>query len=253
MGVDLVGVEDLHRELLRLIRRAGEAGAREPVLNVNVHCLNLAYKDPELRRALDEAPVVFCDGAGVALGARLLGLPRPERITYADWMWSLAGFAAREGLSVYLLGARPGVAEEAADRLRRRHPALTIAGADHGHFDQTPGSEENEAVLDRICAVDPDILVVGFGMPLQERWLTENRDRLGTGVALAGGAAFDYVSGRLRRGPRLLTENGLEWLARLIVDPTRLWRRYLLGNPLFVARVLRERASRSARRRGDPG
>lgn len=241
VGVDLVGVEELNREILRLVRGARGSGRREPVLNVNVHCLNLAYRDPELRRALEEAPLVFCDGAGVALGARLLGLPRPERITYADWMWSLAGFAAREGLSVYLLGSRPGVATEAAARLRSHHPALEVAGTAHGYFDKTPGRPENEAVLDAVVAADPDILVVGLGMPLQELWLSENRDRLGEGVSLAGGAAFDYVSGRLRRGPRLLTDNGFEWLARLLVEPARLWRRYLLGNPLFIARVLRER------------
>lgn len=247
--MDLVGVEGIHREILRLLHRARGLNRREPVLNVNVRCLNLAYRDPDLRRTLDEAPLVFCDGAGVALGARILGLPPPERITYADWMWGLAGFAAREGLSVYLLGSRPGVADEAARRLRRRHPALRIAGAGHGHFDKTAGNPENEAVLGEVSAANPDILVVGFGMPLQERWLAENRERLGAGVALAGGAAFDYVSGRLRRGPRLLTDNGFEWLARLLVEPGRLWRRYLLGNPLFVARVLRERASRGRRPR----
>ncbi len=239
--MDLVGEEELNAGITRLVRRGRESGVREPVLNVNAHCLNLAYRDTELRRTLNDAPIVFCDGAGVVLGARLLGLPRPDRITYAEWMWSLAGLAAREGLSLYLLGSGPGVAEEAARRLQLRHPALEIAGAEHGYFDKRPGSGENEAVLARISAADPDVLVVGFGMPLQERWLAANRDHLGSGVALAGGAVFDYVSGRARRGPRLLTDNGLEWLARLLLEPRRLWRRYVIGNPLFVARVLRER------------
>lgn len=242
--MDLVGEEELNAEIPRLVRRARGSGTRELVLNVNVHALNLAYRDPELRRVLDNAPLVFCDGAGVALGARLLGEPPPERVTYADWMWSLAGVAARERLSLYLLGSRPGVAEEAATALRRRHPALRIAGTGHGYFDKTPGSPGNEDVLGGISAADPDVLVTGFGMPLQERWLWENRGRLGSGVALTGGAAFDYVSGRQRRGPRLLTDNGFEWLARLVAEPGRLWRRYLLGNPLFLARVLRERALR---------
>jgi N-acetylglucosaminyldiphosphoundecaprenol N-acetyl-beta-D-mannosaminyltransferase len=251
-GVDLVGVEELEREILRLVRAARGSGRRALVLNVNAHCLNLAYRDPALRRILDEAALVFCDGAGVALGARLLGQPAPERITYADWMWSLAALAARKNLSIYLLGSRPGVAEEAARRLRQKHPALTVAGTGHGYFDKSPGSEENEAVLREISAAAPDVLVAGFGMPLQERWLADNRDRLGPGVALAGGAAFDYVSGRARRGPRLLTDNGFEWLARLFLEPGRLWRRYLLGNPLFVARILRERISRlrASRRAG---
>jgi N-acetylglucosaminyldiphosphoundecaprenol N-acetyl-beta-D-mannosaminyltransferase len=93
-------------------------------------------------------------------------------------------------------------------------------------------------VLQEIQAARPDILLLGLGMPLQETWLMENRHRIDAGVALTGGAVFDYVSGGLRRGPRLLTDNGLEWLARLHLEPRRLWRRYLLGNPIFLLRVL---------------
>lgn len=240
VGVDLVDVESLQRGILRMCRRTREAGEGcDPVLNVNSHCLNLAWSRPWLRSALNEASLVFCDGAGVALAARILGLPAPERITYADWMWRLAGFSAREGLTMYLIGARPGVAEEAARKLIHRHPALRIVGAEHGHFDKSAGSSENEAALARIADAAPDILVVGFGMPLQERWISENRRGLGCGVALAGGAAFDYVSGRARRGPPVLTDNGFEWLARLAIEPRRLWRRYVIGNPVFLARVIR--------------
>lgn len=242
VGADLVDAEGLHREILGMCRRTREAEAGcDPVLNVNANCLNLAWSRPWLRRALNEASLVFCDGAGVALAARILGLPAPTRITYADWMWRLSGFAAREGLSMYLLGARPGVAGEAARGLRRRHPALRIAGAEHGYFDKSVGSGENEAALARVRAARPDILVVGFGMPLQERWISENLHELDCGVVLAGGAAFDYVSGRARRGPRLLTDNGFEWLARLTIEPGRLWRRYAIGNPVFLARVIRSR------------
>lgn len=244
VGVDLVDVEALHREILAMCRATRETGEGcAPVLNVNANCLNLAWSRPWLRRTLNEASLVFCDGVGVALAARILSLPTPTRITYADWTWQLAGFAAREGLTIYLLGARPGVAEEAACSLRRRHPALRIAGAEHGYFDKSAGSPENEAALARISGASPDILVVGFGMPLQERWISENRHRLDCGVVLAGGAALDYVSGRARRGPRFLTDNGLEWLARLAIEPRRLWRRYVLGNPLFLARVIRARLS----------
>jgi N-acetylglucosaminyldiphosphoundecaprenol N-acetyl-beta-D-mannosaminyltransferase len=115
------------------------------------------------------------------------------------------------------------------------------------------GSPENEAVLQEINASSPDILLIGLGMPLQEYWLMENRHDLNAGVVLTGGAVFDYVSGRLRRGPRLLTESGFEWLARLLIEPRRLWRRYIVGNPLFLLRVLKQRLSRvhyDARRGG---
>ncbi len=234
VGVDPLTVEELHAEIERLVP-GGECGL---VLNVNAHCLNLCYEDPELRDFLNGAEVVFCDGAGVKLAARILGRCIPERITYADWAWRLAAFAAAEGFSLYFLGARPGVAQEAARRLKESYPALEIVGVRHGYFDH---SAESEAVVEEINAAAPDILLVGLGMPLQERWLMENRERIDAGVALTGGAVFDYVSGRLRRGPRLLTRGGFEWLARLFAEPRRLWRRYLIGNPLFLLRVLRQR------------
>lgn len=240
VGVDPVTVEKLHAEMGEMIRD----GRHALVLNANVHCLNLAHGDPALRSFLNQAEVVFCDGAGVMLAARLLGRRIPERITYADWTWRLADYAAAEGFTLYLLGARPGVAEKAAEKLRERYPALKISGIHHGYFDRSAGSPENEAVIREINAAAPDILLVGFGMPLQERWLMENWHRIDANVALTGGAVFDYVSGELRRGPRVLTYNGFEWLARLLVEPRRLWRRYVIGNPIFLLRVLRQRLGR---------
>ena len=234
VGVDPLTVEELHAEIGRLVR-----GKKHGlVLNANAHCLNLCYEDPGLRDFLNGAEVVFCDGAGVMLAARILGRRIPERITYADWAWQLAAFAAAEGLSLYFLGARPGVAQEAARRLKQSYPSLRIVGVRHGYFDH---SAENEAVVREINATAPNILLVGLGMPLQERWLMENRHKLDVGVALTGGAVFDYVSGRARRGPRLLVRGGFEWLARLLFEPRRLWRRYLIGNPHFLLRVLRQR------------
>jgi N-acetylglucosaminyldiphosphoundecaprenol N-acetyl-beta-D-mannosaminyltransferase len=237
VGVDPLTVEELHVEIGRLVR----GGKRGLVLNVNAHCLNLCYEDPKLRDFLNGAEVVFCDGAGVRLAASILSRRIPERITYAEWAWRLAAFAAAQGFSLYFLGGRPGVAREAARRLIESFPDLKIVGVRHGYFDHSAGSAENEAVVAEINAAAPDILLVGLGMPLQERWLMENRERIGAGVVLTGGAVFDYVSGGLRRGPRLLTDNGFEWLARLFGEPRRLWRRYLVGNPLFLLRVLKQR------------
>jgi N-acetylglucosaminyldiphosphoundecaprenol N-acetyl-beta-D-mannosaminyltransferase len=237
VGVDPLTVEELHSEIGRLVwgRKRGL------VLNANVHCLNLCYEDPALRNFLNSADLVFCDGVGVMLAARILGGRIPARITYADWAWQLAAFASMQGFSLYLLGARPGVAQAAARRLKKHYPDLEIAGVRHGYFDHSARSPENEAVVEEINAAAPDILLVGLGMPLQEYWLIENRHRLDVGVALTGGAVFDYVSGRLRRGPHFLTGSGFEWLARLLIEPRRLWRRYLVGNPLFLLRVVRQR------------
>lgn len=242
--VDPVSVERLHAEIVRAARE----DRRALILNANAHCLNLCHRDPELRAFMNRADVVFCDGAGVMLAARMLGGRIPERITYADWVWQLAALCEAEGLSLHFLGARPGVAAIAARRLEERFPELRIAGVRHGHFDHAAGSEENGAVIEEVNAANPDVLLLGLGMPTQERWLMENRGRLNVRVALTGGAVFDYVSGELRRGPRFLTDNGFEWLARLVIEPRRLWRRYLVGNTLFVLRVVRQRMVESRKK-----
>jgi N-acetylglucosaminyldiphosphoundecaprenol N-acetyl-beta-D-mannosaminyltransferase len=246
VGVDAVTVAELHARILGFVREGGHA----LVLHANVHGLNLCYRDRGLRSFFNAASLVFCDGSGVMLAAYILGERIPERITYADWMWQLAAFAEREGLSLFLLGARPGVAERAAVCLRERHPDLKIAGVHHGYFDRTLGAFENEAMIAEINAVRPDLLLVGLGMPLQERWLMQNWDRLDARVALTGGAVFDYVSGELKRGPRVLTDNGFEWLARLLIEPSRLWRRYVVGNPIFLVRVLVQRLTEKSSWRG---
>ena len=235
--VDPLTVPMLHGRLADAVR----TGDRATFLHVNVHALNLACRHPWLHRYLNSADLVVCDGAGVQLAARLLGGRLPARITYADWIWQLAALAERQGFTIFLLGARPGVADEAAHRLAERHGRLGIVGCHHGYFDHRPESADNRRVVEAINAANPDILITAFGMPLQERWLADNRARLDVRVALAGGAVLDYVSGRLARGPRWMTDNGLEWLARLLIEPGRLWRRYLMGNPQFLGRVLLQR------------
>jgi len=231
-------------QLLAQIQTSITTASHACIPHVNVHGLNLAYKHRWLRDFLNQADLVFCDGAGVMLAARILGSYIPQRITYADWMWQLAEFAALRGWSFFFLGGQPGVAQKAADRLQARFPGLRIAGSYHGYFDKTPGSAENAAVIRAINIAKPDLLIVGFGMPVQERWLMENWHRVAAHVALTGGAVFDYVSGEVRRAPSWMTDHGLEWLGRLVIEPRRLWRRYLVGNPLFLWRVILQRSRR---------
>lgn len=248
LGVHVLGVPvhpievgELHAAILRFVR----GRLRATVLHANVHAINLARHDPCVMRTFRDADLVFCDGHGVMLGARLLGHRLPAKITYAEWTWCLADLCAREGLSLYMLGSRPGVAAAAADRLRTRHPGLRIAGTRHGYFDMSVNADDNRSVLADVNAARPDILMVGFGMPLQERWIAANRHAIDAPVVLSAGAAFDYVSGALRRPPRWMTSTGFEWLGRLIIEPRRLAGRYILGNPAFLLRILRERTRRS--------
>lgn len=223
------------------LRAVVGSGARVTVLHANAHGLNLAQRHQWLLDGYARADLVYCDGAGVRLAAWLLGDGLPERITGADWLWHLNELAAREGWRLFLLGGAPGVAERAAETLARRCGVRTVVGTHHGFFDKTPGSAENQAVVAMINRLDPHICCVGLGMPRQERWILDNRPLLRANALIGQGAAFAYVAGDLARGPGWMTGHGLEWLARLAIEPRRLWRRYLLGNPLFLARVLRAR------------
>lgn len=227
--------------LLEQMEQAIRSGRKLSVMNVNVHAMNLAHDSEAFRSALNRADLVFCDGFGVLWGARMLGERLPERFTPPDWIPLLGERCSRLGLRMYFLGARAGVAEKAARRLQQAIPGLVIAGTHHGYFDRRPGSRENEAVLARVQAARPDYLLVGFGMPAQELWVDENRPRLAAGVTLTVGAAFDYLAGEAHRPPPWMTERGLEWLGRLVYEPRRLWKRYLLGNPVFLSRILRQR------------
>lgn len=225
----------LNREIARIIT----AGQKELVLNVNINAVNQALKHAFMKELLNRARIVFCDGYGVVMGVRILGGVIPERITYADWMWSLSALCQREGFSLYFLGAREGIAQQAAEKLRERYPSLKVVGIRNGYFART--GPENNAVLEQINRSRPDILVLGLGMPEQERWLSDNWEKVDARIALTGGACFDFISGTVRRAPRWMADNGLEWLYRLILEPRRMFVRYVIGNPLFLIRVIHQR------------
>jgi N-acetylglucosaminyldiphosphoundecaprenol N-acetyl-beta-D-mannosaminyltransferase len=231
--VSILEVTELHQNIARII----ENGQKELILNVNIHCMNIAHEERWLADFLNQARIVFCDGAGVILGARILGIRIPERITYADWLWELAQLSEQLRYSMFFLGAKAGVAAKAAENLRERFPDLRIVGAHHGYFDKE--GPENEKVIQLINSAKPNLLIVGFGMPLQEKWLRANYEKIHANVFLTGGACFDYISGRVRRGPRCMVDNGFEWLARLMIEPKRLWRRNL-GSILFFVRIFRQ-------------
>lgn len=139
------------------------------------------------------------------------------------------------------LGAKPGVAEQAARRLQEENPGLRVIFTGDGYFDRSRGSTQNQSIIQAINACSPDLLVIGMGMPAQERWLDDNWDELNCRAALPIGAGFDYLAGEVTRAPRWMTDRGLEWLGRLWVEPGRLWKRYLLGIPRFLFNVILQR------------
>ncbi len=208
------------------------------VMYANIHVLNTSRNDRDLRSILNRADIVYCDGSGVRLGAWLLGHRLPPRMTGADWMQQLCTAAAGRGTSLYLLGSRPGVSEAAAGVLQAQCQGLKIVGTHHGYV-QDPAI--SAAAITSINAARPHILFVGMGTPIQERWISEHRHELEVPVVWAVGALFDFIAGIQRRAPRWMLDHDLEWLHRFWVEPRRMWRRYVVGNPLFVWRVMMQR------------
>jgi N-acetylglucosaminyldiphosphoundecaprenol N-acetyl-beta-D-mannosaminyltransferase len=235
LPINRVGVEQVHAFIEDVISKQEKAIA----LNLNVFCVNLALQHKWLHEFIQSAHLVFCDGDGVRLGLKILGYSPPPKVTYNEWLWQLSAFCERKQFSLFFLGGKPGVAEEATGRLKARHPRLRVSGLHDGFF--TKRGEENQRVIEQINAASPDVLLVCFGMPQQELWIAENWRNVNARVFLKGGAALDYASGRLKKAPAWMIRWHLEWLYRLFQDPVRLFTRYVFGNPYFLFRVFLER------------
>lgn len=256
---DVFGLPIDHLTSAQVVQRADQLiieGRRGLILNVNAHCINLARALPELRAALLRAHVLHCDGSGVRLAARIIGVPPPPRTSYSEIMPELLRRAGEGGWSLFLLGGTEEAVEEAARQLRRQHPDVRLAGYHHGFLDKHRNSAGTRATVDKINASGADVLIVGFGMPMQELWLHENWHRLHPAVGFAGGAVIDRLAGTAQNAPAWAARMGLEWLVRLLREPRRLARRYLFGLPRFLLAAVALRFRRQwwrtwGRRRGE--
>jgi exopolysaccharide biosynthesis WecB/TagA/CpsF family protein len=220
-------------ELVRLYERDRPA----LVAYANAHTLNLASRDEAYRDVLRSADIVLNDGAGLAIAGRIFGRPFPDNLNGSDFNPVILEEAAARGWPVFLLGARPGVAGEAARRLSERIPGLNVCGTRDGYFDRTRSDE----VAREVSAAGAGVLMVAMGNPLQEMWLSRHLEATGARLGVGVGAFLDFSAGVVPRAPAWMNRLWLEWLYRLLQEPRRMWRRYVLGNPLFLARVLRAR------------
>jgi N-acetylglucosaminyldiphosphoundecaprenol N-acetyl-beta-D-mannosaminyltransferase len=207
---------------------------------INIHTIDVALKITWFKEFLNQSLISYCDGEGVRLGARLLGENIPERITLSDYIYDIAESAVEYDLKLFFLGSTSSVAERAAKKLKELYPALQISGYHHGFFSEL----ENNSVIRTINACQPDILILGMGVPLQEAWTKENFSKLNVNLIWMGGGFLDTVSGEKKQCPRWLGNIGLEWFFRLLQEPRRLWKRYLIGNPLFLLRIIHARLHR---------
>ena len=223
-------------QLIQYLVSAAKTETKKVVGNVNIRAMNFAYELPWYRDFINDADLVFCDGFGVILGAKFCGcsLDSTHRMTCPDYIEDLVKGCEKNNVSLFILAGRPGVVEKAIDKFNVIAPNLKVEGH-HGYFEKS--GAENDAVIQKINEFQPGILYIGFGMPLQERWIVENFDRIEARIFLPLGACLDFYTDTVNRGPSWLTDNGFEWLSRFITEPRRLWKRYFLGNLVFFYRV----------------
>lgn len=203
---------------------------------VNPGSLNIAVGDADYRRVLHDADLVLPDGIGIRLATRMKGIGLKENVNGTDMFPRLCERAAAQGFPIYLLGARQGVAEAAGQAMVKSYPDLVVAGTHNGYI-----TRREEEVIAHINDSGARILLVAMGVPTQELWLDRSRSALSPGVLMGVGGLFDFYSGRIPRAPLWLREIGMEWVWRLVQEPRRMWRRYIIGNPLFLFRVWRDR------------
>lgn len=228
-------------EVLERCRDAVERDETLAIGVVNAAKLVKMRDDALLRDSVVGSDLVLADGMSVVWASRLLGRPLPERVAGIDIFTELLGVAEETGRSVYLLGAAQEVLDRLVERIGELHPQLRIAGARNGYFDEP----EEESVADAIRESGADYLFVGITSPKKEKFLARWGRDLGVHVCHGVGGSFDVVAGKVRRAPRLWQKLGLEWFYRLLQEPRRMWKRYLVTNTRFMMLCVKERFRRA--------
>lgn len=220
----------------RLLRWCREPRASHIVVTANASHLCMMRRDAELRRACQAADMVVADGMSVVWALRLLGRPVSERIAGIDLMTQLLEAGSAASAKVYFLGARPEVVQTVAERCRARYPGLVVVGARDGYF----GAADHAAIVEAIRASGADMLFVGMPTPFKDVFCQTHRERLQVPVVIGVGGSFDVLAGVIARAPKAAQAMGLEWAWRLMMEPRKLWKRYLTTNSEFIWLVLRE-------------
>jgi N-acetylglucosaminyldiphosphoundecaprenol N-acetyl-beta-D-mannosaminyltransferase len=246
VGFDAVTLAGAVKEIAAWVEGAGAGQpGRRPgiVVTVNPEIVHVSRWDGDLRAVLHGADLVLADGVGVVWAARVLGRPVPERVAGADLVEALLAEGSRRGWRFFLLGGKPGVAEAAGANVKQRAPGVVIAGTEHGYF----GPADEDRLIRSINDAHADILLVGLGAPKQEKWIWRNRERISAGVCIGVGGTLDVLAGVVRRAPPALQRAGLEWLYRLVTQPSRY--RRMMRLPAFMLEVLIARLRRGGRER----
>lgn len=231
LNIDIDLFDD-EKEVLALLSKDIDSGRSIELFFLNAHCFNLAQKDREYFDILNSCDYLLNDGIGIKIASKIEKLVLKKNLNGTDFIPEIAEMAAKKGYKIFLLGAKDGIAEEAAVKLKEKFEGIQIVGVHSGYG-------LDDGVLEKINNSNPDILIAGMGVPMQEKWIRENKSKLGSvKLFVGGGAILDFLSQRIRRAPLFMRKFGLEWVFRLCLEPGRLWRRYLVGNFLFFYYIL---------------
>lgn len=228
--IDMVDMEQAINQVSAMITQPKP----QLVVTANSEMVMLANRDPLLYEIMARADLVVPDGIGVIWASRLLSIPLKERVPGVELMQALLEKSATENWRIFLLGSKPGIADQAADAIRSMYSEINIVGTHHGFF-----RNEEDAVLTKIKAASPDILFIALGVPKQEKFAAAHLASLGVPVAMGVGGSFEIFAGAVKRAPAWMRKIGLEWLYRLLQQPTRIGR--MLALPQFVLLVLWKR------------
>ncbi len=236
--VDAVTMEEALDKIAAFVEVGRRTGRTHQIATVNADFLVNATKDPEIRHILQEADMATADGMPIVMGSNLLGVGLNDRVTGSDMIPLLAQRAAREGHSVFFLGGEPGVAARAAEILKQKNPDLIVAGVYSPPF--RPVLDMDPSIVTRVREARPDILLVAFGNPKQEKWIAMHRYDLRVPVMIGVGATLDFIAGSAVRAPRWMQKTGLEWMHRMVQDPRRLVKRYVTDFFVFGSFLARQ-------------
>lgn len=233
VNLDLYSMEETLEEISEYIKN------RIPIQHVVVNVSKLVYaqKDEQLRNIINACPIINVDGAGVILGAKMLGINIPHRVTGIDLMEELVKYSSQNGYRVFFFGAKEDVNKAVVDHYLAKYPDLQVAGRRNGYYTE----QEEASVVDEMKKSNADILFVAMGSPKKEMFLGKYSKDLNIPFTMGVGGSFDVVTGKVKRAPLWVQNMNCEWLYRLIQEPRRMWKRYFVTNGLFLLMIIKEK------------
>jgi N-acetylglucosaminyldiphosphoundecaprenol N-acetyl-beta-D-mannosaminyltransferase len=226
--IDRVNIKNISRKITDIFNQKDKK--KNIIFYVNAHSMNVAFKRPSFKLTLNQANMIYCGGLGPVMAARLLNSIKLIKTTTPDFIHKVFRYMEKHNKSVFFLGSKDEILDEMILKISKEFPNLDIKGSYNGYFSNV----ENAELIKKLNRLKPDLLLVGMGSPKQEEWIISNYKHINAKVFWSVGAIFEVLSGKYKRLPKIFNDYGFEWIFRLIQEPRRLWKRYLIGNANFL-------------------